>query len=605
MLNRNMLNKLSAMLIKQEKRRLFMLSFGSILLSISEAFSIGIIIPIINLFIAPEKIKTFKIISKLYWLSGAKDASSFLNILIICAFLLFVFKLAYSIFMLYEQQNIIGQIYNRLTTRALDSYLKKTYAFHLLNNSTVLFKNVSSEVSNFVYYFLSPVTSIGSEVIISVSICILLLFAYPALMVILFSTIAVLVLFVNLFLRKRIKSYAREREVFSEQMYKTALESLGAIKDIQVFNAHDLFVEKYFNATKRYTNGFMRFSVVSGLPRYIFEMAMFTFVLAVILLSPYLHKTAGELIPMLTVLGVASLRLLPSFSRIYTNLNLFQYGTNSLELVYEILAQERSKTIAGQVDCAEDSITKNQSLILLNNVTFYYKEDTPAILENFNLSIYANHNVAFVGKTGSGKSTLVDIIMGLLIPVKGALCYKGMIIKPENVIDYRKNIGYVPQSIFLVDDTISANIAFGASREHIDFKRLEYAVKVSQLESFIRELPEGVNTLVGERGVRISGGQRQRIGIARALYRDPGVFIFDEATSALDVHTEANLYSSLRALKKTILIVTHRLSTIENADIIYVLNRGKIIESGNFKELSRDSEFFQLVSKPDNEPAAE
>ncbi|MFA5339131.1 MAG: ABC transporter ATP-binding protein [Candidatus Omnitrophota bacterium] len=597
------LTKVRAMLTKDEKLKLFILSLGACILSVSEIFSIGIIIPVLGLFLAPEKIHSSKILSDLYVMSGAKNEASFLAMLIAAAFLIFLFKSVYSAAMLYYQQESMGRIYSRLSRDTLKAYLTKPYAFYLDSNSAVLFKNVSTEVSNFVYYFLNPVVSIISEAIIITGISLFLLALYPLLMVILVSVAGIATVCVNTFFKKRINAYARQREVFNEKMFKIALESLGAIKEIKLYNAQQFFISKYHDATRKYAEGFVKFSVLSGLPRYIFELILFAFILVMILASSYMQKTPAEVIPVLAVLAVAALRLLPSFTKIYASISYLQYGFNSMNIVHKILKEEVEDYDAVPAGGTGLQGGQGAGTLRLDNVTFRYKAAAAPIFKGLDISIPMGSTVAIAGETGAGKSTLIDIIVGLLGADQGKVFYRDQALDKGNMLQYRRSIGYIPQNIFLTDESISSNIAFGVPSEKVDAEKLRQVIRVSQLEDFVKELPAGVDTHVGEKGVRISGGQKQRIGIARALYRDPEILILDEATSALDGNTEAKVYNALKNLgrKMTVIIVTHRLHTLEHADHIYVIDGGKIVDEGTFSDLSKGSEAFKRIARQKSE----
>jgi ATP-binding cassette subfamily C protein len=342
---------------------------------------------------------------------------------------------------------------------------------------------------------------------------------------------------------------------------------------------------------------------MSAFPRFILETLLFVSILLYILVSIFLHKSFSELVPMMTLVGMASLRLLPSVNKIYSNINYLQYSKNSLDIVYNILNEINLKefTIAESECVSTEDINvfeNNQSIIRLENITFRYESAAVSIFEHLNLSIPFYCTVAFIGATGAGKSTLIDILIGLLTPSIGKVCYKGTTLNEQNLLEYRSKIGYVPQQILLLDDSLEANIAFGVPAEKIDSQQIEKVIRIAQLESLVKELPQGIKTEIGERGVRISGGQRQRVGIARAFYHNPEIIVLDEATSSLDDHTEAEVNRAINQLsgKLTIIIIAHRLSTIKNADIIYVMENGRIVDKGNFHELLHSSAIFQKIT---------
>jgi ATP-binding cassette, subfamily B, bacterial PglK len=599
MIIKRLFNKLAAIITLPEKKRLVLLGVGVILLSMLETVNIAIMIPLVNLLMDPQAISSKPVIGWIYNKCGSPDAFLFIVFLSAGVVSVFLFRSIYSVWIIYQQQKITGDISNRLTAKVLRSYLNKPYAYHLINNSSELFKNISSEAMNVGSYLLNPIITIASELIILLGICIFLFYAYPILMLIIFVIFVLISLLVNFVLRKRIRAYASQREFFNAMMYKNALESLGAVKEIQIYGAQDYFTSKYFESNKKYISSVVKFTTISNLPRYIFELAFIVLVFLIMLFGVYSQKPFTEIVPVMAVFGVVMLRLLPAFSKAHSNLGYLHYGVNSLDIVYKVLNENcaEKSTHYSSGSFIQDTINADHS-IRLENVTFQYETAACPIFEHFNISLPLRCISAIAGETGSGKSTLIDMVTGLLTPQIGHLYYRDLQINPTNISQYRDKIGYVPQNIFLVDDTIAVNVAFGFSQNEVNRERVKYALEIAQLGLFVDTLPMGIDTNVGEKGVRISGGQRQRIGIARAIYRNPEVLILDEASSALDGGTESELYSALKGLldKITIIYITHRFATLENADLIYVLEHGKVADSGNYSELIYRSQIFKRMA---------
>ncbi|MDD5652670.1 MAG: ABC transporter ATP-binding protein [Candidatus Omnitrophica bacterium] len=604
-----MLKKLAKTLVWTEKKSLVILTAGTILLSLLEVFSIGIILPIMGLIIAPEKIHSNKLLILVNRWMGSLDDRFFLILLILSAIILFILKSAYSVFILNRQQAIVGKIYTRLTNQALVAYLKKPYAFHLLNNSSVLFKNVIVEISDFVLGFLSSLVVIGSEMIVFLGIALLLFFTYPAATFALVGLFGLVTLFTNQVFKNRIKAYASRRQSSSEQIYKSALEALNGIKEIQVYDTWNFFSRRFQNSTEQYASNSVKFYTVSALSRTALEVFLFVSVFTFLLINIILKADYSQMIPAMTLIAVASIRLIPSFNKISINMNTLHYYANSLDMVYRIVLE--SNAVDGHQKLKEQAPFVPQGeddTIRLSNIKFCYDSANTPIFEKLDFSVAIGRTTALFGATGAGKSTLIDIITGLLIPQDGVFYYKGKLINENNFKEYIAKVGYVPQQVFLYDDTLEANIIFGSQGGKPDRRKLEKVLKISQLDSLVEELPLGLETLIGDKGARLSGGQRQRIGIARAFYRDPEIIILDEATGALDRLTESKIFKAISEMpdKKTLIMITHRLSTIEYADLIFVMERGKIIDQGEFLELSSRSQAFKrIIEKKPLETAKE
>lgn len=595
----NPLTKINSILNDSEKRNLILLSIGSVILSVTEVFSIGIIVPIVILFSSAEKFQTGKAFKLLYQFTMARDLKEFFFILSTVAVILFIFKSAYNVFIYSKQQEIIGRIYTRLTARLMQDYLAKPYSFHLVNNSSLLFKNIAEEISRFTGSYLNPSITIMSESIIFIGVFSFLLFMYPLVTLLIVLIFGVVVTFLNILLIKRIGGYSIARERHCIQIFVTAAEALSAVKEIQMYDVNKYFTDKFSNATKGYTQALVKFNIVSNLPRPVLETFIFALFLIGMMVCVKLNKSFTDLIPMMTVVGIVCLRLLSSISKIYLNIHTVFYNANAADIVYDIiLKSDLRKEEISAINVKDFNIVEKSPSICLKHITFSYQTATSPILEDFSLTIPLNQTIAIVGRTGSGKSTLIDILMGLLEPSKGLFSYRDSIITRNNITDYRKKIGYVPQNFFLTDDSICANIAFGVYVKDINYKKLEHAICVSQLGSFIKDLPEGINTQIGEKGIRISGGQRQRIGLARALYREPEILVLDEATSALDKHTEEDFYSAIKNMGRplSIILVTHRLSTLEHTDHIFVMEDGKLAAQGSLRELLENSPVFQKMT---------
>jgi ABC-type multidrug transport system fused ATPase/permease subunit len=468
-----------------------------------------------------------------------------------------------------------------------------------VNNSSVLFKNICSEVSLFTSYIVTPVLVIGSEVIVLTGLFVFLFIMYPVATLILAVAAGVGMVTIDLLLKKRIRRYAVDRNIYSEVFFKYALESLNAVKEIQMFNVSGFFSERFKIAVRRYYNSYIKANVIGGLPRCFLETTLFCVVLIVMIVSVKTSENYQHIVPMMTVICLVAMRLMPSISKIMLHISSFHYAFNSFDTIHAIMSDycRKPKVAPSAVLAPLD----NGACIRIERVSFRYEGTTRDLFTDLSLDIPLSKIVAIVGETGSGKSTLLDIIIGLLHPQAGSVVYRGIILSTETIAAYRALIGYVPQSIYLIDDTIEANIAFGVRTEHIDGSRIRTAVSVAQLDDFISGLQDGFKTVVGEKGVRISGGQRQRIGIARALYNNPEILVLDEATSALDMRTEMNLYRAVKELRKTVILVTHRLSTIENADLIFVLDKGAIVSQGSYAQVKQTLDRFKTIDRKKQE----
>ena len=462
-----------------------------------------------------------------------------------------------------------------LSTRMMHSYLARPYSYHVSKSSSELLRNINQDTADF-FGVIQAIVQLITEGMVVFALVIYLFIKDKSITCVVGLMLGVLILIFMRIYKKTLLQMGEKNRFFEAQVTKWVQQAFGGIKEVKVMNKEDFFYDKYDKAFQGRVHSEYTYHTMITLPKPMIEAVCMTSLLGAAAFKIMIGVNPLYFIPTLSIFVVSAYRLLPSFNRITEYLGTIAYQKPAVSAIYADLMEISSYS-------ENETTTKNDisplpfnKKICIDNVSYQYPGSEKNVLNNISFAIEKNKSIAFIGQSGAGKTTLADIVLGVLTPTEGR------ILADENDISlqldaWHKTIGYIPQSIYLMDDTIAANIAFGISEDKIDYQRLEKAIRRSQLQKVIEDLPEGLNTKVGERGVRLSGGQRQRIGIARALYNEPQILVLDEATSALDNKTEQAVMESIDALhgNMTLIIIAHRLSTIKNCDEIYNIFDGK------------------------------
>jgi ABC-type multidrug transport system fused ATPase/permease subunit len=583
------------------KRKSLALLFVIVLLtSALEAIGIGLIGPFLSVASNPDSIQQIPLLSWIYQRLALQSNHQLIPILGLAIIIVFCVKsVAYFLAQTYIYHFSYGQK-EILMQRLIKDYLRVEYTFHLSRNTASIIKNIVFEVQQFTIGSLLPLLKGGSNFII---IVILLSLLAKTNILLLLLILAVLLPTVLLFQRlgNKFKKWGRIRSESNQEMIRVINHGLGGLKETRIIGCESYFEQQMAKQAHQFSRSATLFKSVQMLPRILIETTLVVFLVGFISLSIiYAQQDMQDLTSVMGVFAIAAMRLIPSASQLIQSVSELRNNSYVLDMLYldlqEIEKQELAKareflptsreagllcakTLAGRGTSFEDKID-------LVNVTYRYPTTPAPALDTICLQIKKGESVAFIGKSGAGKTTLVDVILGLLPTESGDIQVDGVSIY-ENIRSWQNLIGYIPQSIFLIDDTIEKNIAFGVPDELIDPERLHQAIKAAQLEELIEQLPHGIQTRVGERGIRLSGGQRQRVGIARVLYHEREILVLDEATAALDNETENLVTQAINALSgtKTLIVIAHRLSTVEHCDCVYMLERGKIVKSGTYREV--------------------
>lgn len=569
-----MIKKLNYIFSKKDKIKIGLLMVIVIAGSFLELLAISIFSPFINLIMDPNSLEENEIMSYVFRLLNFENFEYFLAFLAVGIIVIYLIKNVYII----AEKNIIYKfsykIQQTMSTKLLKSYMQEPYTFHLNKNISVLQRSMQEDTDQFTKGIIHMMEMVA-EIFVCIAIGIYLFVVSKSITVIVAGLLLLCLIIFSGISKKYSSEWGREGQQYKAKIYQWMNQSLGGIKEIKVLNREESFIRHYDGYFAGYVRVLRLNRLIGVIPKYIIEMVcMVGMLLAVIFKIFYGQKELEEFVPQLAVFAVAAFRLLPSVGKINEHLSAVLYAIPSLDLIYNDLIEIDKLQVAKK---EIDSDWKFKNKLEVKNVTYAYPDGDTNVIENANFVIDRGATVAFVGVSGAGKSTMVDILLGLLAPQYGKIYADGMNVY-KNLPTWQKEIGYIPQTIYLSDDTIRNNVAFGVDEKEIDEQAVVYALQQAQLYDFVESLPEGMDTYVGDRGVRLSGGQRQRIGIARALYHNPEVLVLDEATSALDNDTETAVMEAIEKLQghKTILIIAHRLTTIKNADVIYEVGNGKV-----------------------------
>ena len=503
---------------------------------------------------------------------------------IIGVLFLYIVKNVFLGFSVWIQRGYLTRLSARIASQILESYIRQPFSFHLRKNSSTLIRN-TQDASVIMGGGIEPLLTLVSEGLIVSALLVVLVVVEP---IGTFLVVGVLLLATLAFHKmsdRKLQDWGTRRQFEKGRIIRTIQQSLGAIKDIQVLNREDWFIEEHNSHQIKDQTLLRRIITVQSLPRLWLEVMAIgglTGLVGVMLSSGH---PANEIVPVVGLFAATAFRVLPSINKIVGSKQQLKVSRTAIETIYGDLHLPVLNKQNAQIE-----VLRFES-VSVQNLTFNYEGISDSVLNNVNVHIQKGEAVGFVGQSGSGKSTLIDIMLGLLEPQSGSVLINGQTI--ENVKrSWQQQIGYIPQTIFLMDDSLRRNIAIGIADNQIDEVAIVEALKSAQLEDFVASLPEGLDTVVGERGVRLSGGQRQRIGIARALYHRPSVLVLDEATSSLDTETEHGVMQAVQALQgdKTVIIVAHRLSTVEYCDRLYRLDAGRIVDEGTFDEVMNRSQ---------------
>ena len=469
-----------------------------------------------------------------------------------------------------------------LSKRLVEGYLHQPYSWFLNRHSADLGKTILSEVGKIIGSGMKPFIELISKTIVTIMLIVLLVIVDPKLMLVISISLSIVYGIIFFSIRNYLNQIGKKRLKNNQIRFTTVTEAFGASKEIKVGGLEQTYIDSFSNSAKIFALTQASLLVVSQLPRFFLEAIAFGGIMLILLYKMTSTGSFNNALPIISLYVFAGYRLIPALQLIYVSLTKLTFVGPSLDKLCEDLGNLKPT----------NKIKQNKKLnlnkeIILKNVYYNYPNAERTAIKNIDLVIPAKSTIGFVGPTGSGKTTTVDIILGLLEPQKGKLEVDGEVIS-KKILDLGKALGYVPQHIFLSDDTVEANIAFGVDQKEIDKNLVEKAAKIANLHQFIiEELPQEYQTTIGERGVRLSGGQRQRIGIARALYHQPKALVLDEATSALDKETEKNVMEAVNNLSKdlTIILIAHRLNTVRNCDIVFKLDKGQLIASGKYEDI--------------------
>ncbi|MBD5473529.1 MAG: ABC transporter ATP-binding protein [Lachnospiraceae bacterium] len=580
-----MIKKIRSIFDRKQKFQLVVLGIMIVIGGFLETLGVGAMMPVVMVLITPETlmkyIERYAFLQELCDLFHIQNVSQITMALLLALMGVYVVKNLYILFLTYKQNTFIDQNRNRMISRVMAEFLNRPYEEYLGADIPTVFRITDSDIPNTFSLMLSMI-QLASEVVVSCLIFVMLLIMDASMTVfilLLFGTMTLLIIKV---FKPRLNKIGSKNQSIQSRIAKWRIQAIYGLKDVKVLNREEFFVRNYYESGKIGANVSTTYAVMNNTPRLLIETVFIVGVLGFLMLFIRSGGDMSLMVSTVSAFGVAAMRVLPSVNRINTYITQISYSQPSLDFVYQNL-QEGMKTdamLAERRANSQKNKLKLEHQIELDHISFHYPDSDKDIFTEAHMVVPKGKSVGIIGTSGAGKSTIVDILLGLLHAQKGAITCDGVDIF-RNYESWLAQVGYIPQSIYLIDESIRDNIAFGIDEEKIDEKRIWEVLEEAQLKEFVEELPQGLDTTIGDRGVRLSGGQRQRIGIARALYHDPEILVFDEATSALDNDTEAAVMDAVNSFhgKKTMIIIAHRLNTIEKCDVIYKVEDRKLVET--------------------------
>lgn len=602
---RELFSQLSYLFSPRDKRNACVLFMLMLLGALFEVVGVGAIPAFISVIAMPERLLEMPRVKAIYDALGLESPREMVFWAALGLMLFFVGKNLYLVAVEYLRTRFsVGrQVF--ISNRLFRSYLNSSYSFHLQRNTAELLRNINSEAGNITGGVLLPLMAIAMETLTLIFIFILIFALEPVVSIVSFFVLGGIVLVFYRSTRASIDRYAEREQHHRRLAVQAVNQGLGGFKDTRVLGRESFFLDAFAQSAWFNARATKFRALIGALPRLFLETVAVAGLLGASVLLMLQDRPLETVIPSLALLAVALVRMMPAFQKIQGNVSAIQWGRRSLQVVYDDLVDLEAREAETHARLQEGERGVFEREIAIENLSFRYEGQAEEALTGVTLKIPRGASVGFVGPSGAGKTTVVDVILGLLTPTAGRVTVDGVDIQ-TCLPHWQRQIGYIPQSIFLTDDTLRRNIAFGMRDDDIVDDQVWAALDAAQLRPFVESLPQGLDTPVGERGVRLSGGQRQRIGIARALYHRPAVLVMDEATSALDTQTERQFVEALDALQgeHTVIVIAHRLSTVRRCDRLFLLDKGRVAAEGTYDDLLETSATFRaMAGEPDPVPA--
>lgn len=581
-----LLQKIAYLFDKKQMVQLAGLAIMILIGGILETLGVSMMLPLVQAIMSPDEIMENELVGGIAGFLHVGSSRELILWILGTTIFLFVFKNAYLLFQTYVQNTFVTRNRNRMISRVMREFLNRPYEDYLGADIPTVFRLTDSDIPN-AFQLILVLIQMTTEIVVAVSICLVLVVVVsPAISIGCAVLFLGMTLMITKILKPRLNEIGRKNQAIQSRIAKWRIQSIYGLKDVKVLHREEFFVRNYYESGAVGANVARNYAVMNNTPRLLIETVFIAAMLSFIFAFIVRGGDITELFSTLTAFAAAAVRVMPATNRINTYLSEIAYAQPCLDYLYENLTENMKRDVNGSVtgltaeqEQEKEPLTLNDKIVL-DHIRYTYPNTDKPIFTDAHMEVRKGQSVGIMGPSGAGKSTIVDILLGLLHVQAGAITCDGRDIF-DNYPSWLSKIGYIPQSIYLIDESIRDNIAFGIDADKIDDKRIWEVLEEAQLKTFVEELPEGLETTIGDRGVRISGGQRQRLGIARALYHNPEILVFDEATSALDGDTEAAVMEAVNSFhgKKTMVIIAHRLNTIAKCDVIYKVENEKITQT--------------------------